>query len=743
MSDFNLEAHAGSKSCRSSAVGMGRPPLAFVVFVCLLLIPTGVMLHGDEPLIQIGDTFIQADDGGWTIGNDLVRYAIGDTGNGVGIRAIQDPVTAHDWNHGAAPDSYVMVNGARVNIGGAPTQLVDAEVSEWWGGVKLDVRYRLPSASLLITRSYAAYPGSSVIEMWTTFTEEAARSVVLSELTDYAMSIDNGTLSWVTGLGALPENGGAFTRFAGDLDDGQSFDLGSENRVSEQSLPFYSIQVGEDQFFGSIIWSGSWRFHALRRDDTVQLQIGMPAFQTTLGAGASIEMPHAVFGLTNRRVPSTSMALAGFIEKAVRKGRPMSSYVSYNTWYSYGTFVDEGSMLAEMESAASLGIEQFVVDAGWWYHINPDDPSDFSRNWGNWEVDPERFPNGLGALTARAHELGMRFGIWVEPERVALSTVGEPGLAKERFLASVSGRYDPSVPNSAATSAQICFADPEARTWVLNKLLTFLGDVQPDYIKWDNNFWINCNRAGHGHGAQDGNFQHQFGLQSVLEQVREAFPNIEIENCASGGNRLSLDMLSRTDVAWVDDRTDPSIYVRHNMEGLIGLLPPSYLLSFAVGPIEGVADTQTGDAGYVLRSRMLGSFGLSWLMSGMDEGPRAEIRKQIDLFKRVRPLLTRSSGTLLSAQVITFPDQPWSGWDAVEYLTPDATQAVLFAFNTADSQPVALLHMKGLRPGVVYTVESADVGPIGSATGAEIMAAGVEVSASGVSLGHALIFRAQ
>src|SRR5207249_66140 len=134
---------------------------------------------------------------------------------------------------------------------------------------------------------------------------------------------------------------------------------------------------------------------------------------------------HAVFGTTNERLPTPSMAMESFLEHGVRHDRPFRSLVTYNTWFSYGVSIDEPSLRAEMELAAEMGFEQFVVDAGWWTRTRePEDNGDFIHDWGNWDVDRDRFPAGLGALTDRAHDLGLRFGVWVEPERVDRSTVG-------------------------------------------------------------------------------------------------------------------------------------------------------------------------------------------------------------------------------------------------------------------------------------------------------------------------------
>ena len=718
------------------------------------------MLRGQQPAQQVDDAFVSETGAGWAIGNDLIRYEIGSAGRSITVRGIESRVDNLDWHRASAPDSSVGVNGAHVTIGSSATVFVSAASAEWSGGVRLDVKYRLPSAALEIVRTYACYPGSPVIETWTTFRQEGGQVVTLSDLNNYELTIPNGTLHWVTGLQTRDEDGGPFSRVSGDLDDGQRFSLGSNTRASESNLPWFSVQADDREFFGSIAWSGSWQFQIERHGDDVNVQLGLPSFSTTLAAGASLETPHAVFGVTTALTPSTSSALRGFIDKGVRRGRPVASYVTYNTWYSKGTFIDEGSLLAEMELAGAMGLEQFVVDAGWWTGSDQQDSTNFTRQWGNWEVDPDRFPNGLGYLSDRAHELGMRFGVWVEPERVDLSTVGRAGLAKERFLAAVSDdsvpvvssappvrpgrRAQPRNPVAAASranealelaSGQICLADQEAQAWAVGQLVRFVDAVHPDYLKWDNNLWLNCRRSGHGHGTQDGNFMHHRGLQTVLDTLRERFPDLDIENCASGGNRLSLDMLARTDAAWLDDRTAPSDRVRHAVEGLIALLPSPYLLSLETTPVEVMSDTHLGDVPYVFRSRMLGIPGISWSLDGMDDGTLGVAAREVAIYKRLRPIQQAGVATLVSPQV---QGAGWTGWDAVQYVVPGNHDAALLAYSSVEAPATAVVKFRGLTPTATYTIESVDAGVLGSASGAALMMAGVELHATGESAAHVI-----
>jgi alpha-galactosidase len=717
-----------------------------VVLVGVFLSPASSVVRGDEPLIQSETAFVWAvDDGrGWVIGNEFIRYGLELDGQAVGVSQILDPESGFDWLRSNGPDSFVKVDGTRVLIGSGATVFARAAVSQWWGGVRLDLTFRLQSAPIEITRTYACYPGSPVIEMWTTFQSLGSRPATLADLTDYALSVPNGTLHWLTGAQTAAENGGPFTIGSGDLDDGQIFPLGADRRSSEQAVPYFGIDANNQHFFGAVLWSGSWRFQAQRFGDTMALEVGMQPFSTTLGGGASLEMPHAILGFTTRALPEVAMAARGFIDKGLRHGRPFASYVTYNTWYSYGTFVDEPSMIAEMDMAAAMGVEQFVVDAGWWFHINSDDAGDFSRGWGTWEVDPERFPSGLGLLTDHAHELGMRFGVWTEPEKVDRATIGQPGLVQERFLATVGTgktvRYDPSLPNSQSTTAQICLADPAARAWLLGKLINFLDEVHPDYLKWDNNFWVNCTRTGHTHGPEDGNFAHIRGLQQVREALRNRYPALDIESSSSGANRLSLDSMIYTDATWMDDRTSPSTRVRHDFSGLGVIFPSAFLMSFAV-TTEAEPIAAELDLSNVLRSRMLGNFGSSWIAAEMSEATRLAAAKEIALYKRFRPIAAEGSLISLTPQFVEFPDAVWSGWDLFERLLPRTGEAVVFAFDSPDAPEGVVVKPKGLRSTALYDVESADFGLLGTVSGEDLMTMGIEVRASGISHSHVLILR--
>jgi len=384
-------------------------------------------------------------------------------------------------------------------------------------------------------------------------------------------------------------------------------------------------------------------------------------------------------------------------------------------------------MRAEMDRAAAIGTELFVVDAGWYAGAGASGPMDFDSGLGSYTPDPDRFPNGLAPLTEYAHALGMKFGIWVEPERVDLSIVGREG-PDESWLATSQGGY------GSDHAAQICLASDAARAWVLDRLTTLIDAAQPDYLKWDNNMWVNCDRSGHGHGPADGNFAHVSALYTILQRLRDRYPDLLIENVSGGGNRLDGGMLRYSDVAWMDDRTAPAVNVRHNLQGLSAVFPPAYLLSFVMSaetePLHGAPDLAA-----LVRSRMAGALGLCFKSADLGGGDLDQIAKQIGVYKAFRDTLGGAAGALLTGQADAGSPPPW---DVLQEAAP-AGGLLVHAFQTNPGVATIRVKPTGLQPDATYQVVSVDNGLLGTATGADLMERGIDLVESPRSAAHILI----
>jgi alpha-galactosidase len=712
-----------------------RRSTPFLLATLFFLLSIRIADAASSIVVANGDATISRDlaAGTWTIGSASAALTLGlDTSRDFTIVKFVGPSGKAAASTGL-PDTVVRVGTQTLLFGNraAGFTFAGASVEAYDARIQLNAAYDLRSQNLHLTRHYAVVPGSPSFETWTTF-EPTSGAVTLGDLNALQLTVATGTLHYVTGLqgdaAGLP-NENAFTLQQQTLTNGQHFAIGAEGRASEQTVPWFAIDSAQGEFYAALMWSGAWALNVTRAGNNLALTLGLAPMTTSITA--SVDGPHAIFGVADGGASGAAAALRSYVLDGVRSGRPLSALVTYNTWFAYGTEIDEDSMRAEMKRSAALGVELFVIDAGWYEGTGAAGAMDFDAGLGSWTVDAARFPNGLRPLRDYAHELGMQFGIWVEPERVNLSLVGAPGV-DESWLATNHGSY------GSDHAAQICMATTAGRAWVVGKLTALLDDVQPDYLKWDNNMWVNCDRDGHDHGPTDGNFAHVSALYGMLQTLRDRYPSLQIENVSGGGNRLDVGMLRYSDVAWMDDRTAPSVHVRHNVEGLSAVFPPAYLLSFVTDQgAEPLHDAP--DLSLYFRSRMVGALGLCFRTADLTDDDQANIAREIGIYKAMRTTLSVAAGALLSAQA--GGDGP--AWDVLQETSPDGTQLVVSAFQSDTGTGSVNVKPKALDSATMYQVQSVDTGVLGTATGADLMANGIDVLQSPNSAAHVLIIRAR
>jgi alpha-galactosidase len=599
---------------------------------------------------------------------------------------------------------------------------------------RLDIVYRLTDANLLVTRHYAVVDGAPVFETWTTLEAPPGRSVTVADLNAFALDVRPGRAWWVAGLqgdSTVPQNDTAFLLLNKTLASGETLEKGSPGRSSETTVPWLAIDEDDDEFFAALLWSGAWHMTATGKDTALSLAVGLGPMTTTV-SGQPVNGPHALFGVEHGGLRSASPALRSYIVAGPRGGRPFSAPIVFNTWYVAGTEMDADSIKDEMYRAAMLGVEVFVIDAGWYGGAGANGIWDIDTGLGLWEPDASRFPDGLAPLSDLAHGLGMKFGIWMEPDRVEVATAGRPGYSSESWLATHGGDY------GAPTTARVCLSGA-GRDWVLAQITHVVETAHADYLKWDNNLWVNCDRPGHGHGDSDGNFADTTGYYSILAALRDRFPDLLIENCGGGGVRLDFGMLRYTDVAWVDDHTAPSAHVRHNLEGLTTAFPPAYLLSFVVDS-EDEPLHEPPDLLLYFRSRMLGAMGLSFDMGGFPDGYWDAMTRSVSSARDARAAAGLQTGSMLTLQAES-PNGP--GWDVVQQASDDHSRIVILAFQTDLDVDHYVVKPVGLLPGVMYDVWSEDLGPLDPATSDALAADGIELEASTDTASHLLVLTAR
>lgn len=682
------------------------------------------------------DAFIDSDTAGsaWTIGNDAIRYSV-TVARDRTLHVVGLTTSSSSELVTRSPDSdtVVTIGDQTMRLGeqgsGFTVDRVDAAEGSHF--VSLGIRLVSAREGLAATRYYVVYPRAAAVEAWTTFESLDSESHDLRNLNAIDIDLAAGSVRYLSGLNASDADGGSFAVHERTLDEGTALELGSPTLSSETHVPFVSIGDGRYRTFVGLAWSGAWSASARRQGSAVTLSFGLPPMSAVVYPGRPIEAPHAFLGVTVDSPGADVAATTAFVRQS-RAGREFPAWTTFNTWFVHGINIDEASVRHEMEMASRLGIELYQLDAGWYTRNAPRHSFDFTEGLGSWEVDAERFPSGLAPLANYAREVGLKFGLWVEPERVSLETVGQPGLAEEPFLARQDGQFDPGLANDEVRDAQICLAYPPARAWVQARLFALLDEVRPDNLKWDFNRWVQCTRPDHGHPVDGGNYEHTRGLYEILAALRARYPDMTIENCSGGGHRLDFAMARLTDTAWMDDRTAPSAHVRRNLNGLLQVFPAPYLFSYVMADADEPM-REAPDMSLLVRSRLPGVVGVAADLSQLGERESNVLNQEIELAKRLRPWLAGAVTHVLT------PQRPGPGeWEVIQQVAPDSGVSVIYAVNTG-TEPSIRVWLRDIRADVTYEMRSADRGRIGVVRGGDLIERGLDIEAAPESAAQVLV----
>ena len=584
---------------------------------------------------------------------------------------------------------------------------------------------------------YVVFPGVSVIEQWAEI-ENTSQSA-LPPLTSWESfsialrpSTDILTLYWVQGLNpsivkeSKQDPVPTLRLRSAKIDQGVGPRIGSTGRSSEQAMGWFALTAlgSRGGMFGGIEWSGDWQLRVAREGDNTVLRAGLQGIRVRIAPGEKFESPRRFVGFFSGDFDDAANASHAFARAYLMRPRPADfPWTQFNTWFAFHTDIDEEKLRREADIAAELGLEVFYVDAGWYEGSPP--VADFSFGLGTWRENREKFPSGLAAFSDYVHSKGMKFGLWVEPERVDVRYAGPGTEISLEWLAY----YDPNriVPEGAARTAQICLGNRAAREWVKTWLARLIRDYRVDWLKWDSNAWASCNPPGE---PGEGDLAHVRGLYEIFDYLRAEFPHVIVENCASGGNRMDYGLLRRTDIAWLSDETDPSYRVRYHVTGASYAFPSEYLNSWFVPSHFERLDEAEKDVLVLrtwLRSRMMGAFGISHSMKDWSAGMRANVGAEIQRYKSYRKIITNGKQYHLLPQSDLQVDlEPPSEPDAAEFFDPATNAGVVFLFRGVVPWSDRRVLLKGLDPNLRYEVTSADGVIAVKQTGRQLMSQSIQ-----------------
>ena len=554
-----------------------------------------------------------------------------------------------------------------------------------------------------VTVCYRAYKDVDMIETWTEIENLEKKPVVLTRFDSGYLPIRLGDV-WISHLHGTWANEGLLVQEP--LERGMRVIKnkdGSRNSHTDHAEVMFSLDGKPQENVGRVIgaalcYSGNYELRIDTRDtDYHEFYAGINPDNS-----AYVLESKEVFRTPELALTFSDEGLSGASRNFHRWGRKYrlahgdkERKILLNSWEGVYFDINEPGMDQMMADIASMGGELFVMDDGWFGVKYPRLTDNCAL--GDWEVDRNKLPNGIGWLVEQAHKHGIKFGIWIEPEMTnATSELYEKHpdwvlKAPEREV--ITGR--------GGTQLVLDLGNPEVQDFVfgvVDDLLTENPEI--DYIKWDANMPVS------NHGSQylpkDRQshlyIEYHRGFAAVCDRIRAKYPDVTIQACASGGGRANWGVLPWFDEFWVSDNTDA--LQRVYMQWGTSYFFPAIAMASHISATPNHTVFRTTSLKYRIDVAMSGRLGMEIQPKNMSDAEKALCRKAISEYKEIRP-------------VVQFGDiyrlvSPYDGHNmaSMMYVSPEKSEAVFYWWKTETfyDDHLPRVRMAGLDPSKTYKI---------------------------------------
>ncbi len=364
--------------------------------------------------------------------------------------------------------------------------------------------------------------------------------------------------------------------------------------------------------------------------DLVRVQIGINphCFEWTLHKGERFETPEAIMTYSDKGFNGMSAHFHDFINRHIVRGdwKGKERPVLLNDWEACFFRFTRGKLLHLARQAKKLGAELFVLDDGWFGARNND-----SAGLGDYSVNRKKLPRGMKAFADEIHALGLRFGLWFEPEMV--NPDSDLYRAHPEYALQTPNRE----PLTGRNQLVLDLCNPDVRDYIVSNVSRILDEAGIDYVKWDMNRHISD--AYSPCIPSQGEFYHRYmlGLYDVLARIFRPRPQILLESCASGGNRFDLGMLCFSPQVWSSDDTDP--VERLSIQGGLSYLYPLSTMGAHVSASPNMQTLRETAPSMRFAVAAFGCLGYELDPKYLTHMERKEFKRQIALYKEIRPIM--------------------------------------------------------------------------------------------------------
>jgi len=550
---------------------------------------------------------------------------------------------------------------------------------------------------------YQAYKDVDMIECWTDVTNSEKSTVTLTQFYSTCMPIRRNNVychhlhgSWASEAQLITE------KLNNGLLEIKNKD-GLRNAMSDRQEVMFSLDGKGQENTGDVIgaalmYSGNYRITVDTDDSEFHYYfagINPDNSEYHLKKGETLTTPHVAYTFSTEGLSGASRNYHRWARKYQLRHADKERNILLNSWEGVYFDINQKGMDQMMNDIASMGGELFVMDDGWFGEKYPRKTDNSSL--GDWVVDKNKLPEGIEGLIRDAKKNGVKFGIWIEPEMA--NTTSELYEAHPDWIIKAPGRE----PVLGRGGTQVCLdlSNPKVQDFVfgvVDNLMTKYPEIA--YIKWDANAPV----MNHGSQYLPANEQSHLyiklheGLMNILKRVRAKYPDVTIQDCASGGGRANYALLPYFDEFWVSDNTDA--LQRIYMQWGTSYFFPAIAMASHISAVPNHAVHRTTSLKFRCDVAMSGRLGMEIQPKHMTDDEKAFCREAISNYKKIRPVV--QFGDLYRLH------SPYSGDNlaSLMYVNEGKDKAVFYWYKleTFKDEHFPCVKMAGLDPNKQYTV---------------------------------------
>ncbi len=410
-------------------------------------------------------------------------------------------------------------------------------------------------------------------------------------------------------------------------------------------------------------------------------------FEWKLECGEEFFTPECVFVYSDEGIGKMSRTFHRLIRDRLARGkfRGEERPILINNWEATTFDFDEEKIVSIAKKAADVGVDMMVLDDGW-FGVRNDD----TTSLGDWFVNRDKLPNGLDGLAKRVNDMGMKFGLWLEPEMVS----PESKLYKEHpdWCLHVQGRSR----GLARSQLILDYSRKDVRDYIIKVLSDIFDNANIEYIKWD----MNRNMGEIGSmllpADRQGETAHRYmlGLYSVLEEIKKKYPDMLMEGCSAGGGRFDMGMFHYFDQFWTSDESEAM--ARIQIQNGTSYCYPTITMGAHVSKVpNGVGRVTSMELrGYV---SLAGQFGYELDLNQLNDADIEEVKRQIALCKQYRKVF--NNGDMY--RIMSPENTSFMAW---QFISEDKETVIveLFTMKALRYPPAEIIRLKDLESSSLY-----------------------------------------